>query len=88
MLLAAIQLSAIALNFVSLCCMQCYWHPCQNASCDVNNHTEHTGQKTVKKRVPEKRIFLLLGPSDAAVGMDLDTESLDVVGAVGSPRKI
>ena len=30
----------------------------------------------------------LVGPSDAAVGMDLDTESLDVVGAVGSPRKI
>ena len=29
-----------------------------------------------------------IGPSDAAVGMDLDTESLDVVGAVGSPRKI
>ena len=89
MLHAEIQLSAIALNFVSLCCMKCYWHPCQNASCDINNHTEHTGQENSKKACAgEKETRREVGPSDAAVGMDLDTESLDVVGAVGSPRKI
>lgn len=27
-------------------------------------------------------------PSDTAVGMDLDTEGLDVVGAVGTPSEI